>query len=339
MLTIREWNRHHTAVLPPSRPDFDLSANVQKSRCEGLCEAHLRSSDSAAIKAERPNSVRRRFGLVTESRWVYGLHPDPPGPPGKELAVPPVISPDGRFYWDGQRWVPLPAAGQVVTPANGSGRRTGGVGVVGGIVVAVVIVFIWIASARNTIDGCPGGSFCVQVTNWSVGSADVTGMIINATDAGCSHPDVTLHLWDHNNAKVRDFQFGAGDLANRTKRSWNTHMVGFLYIDEPVESNVTRISADVTCSDQHNKQKRGREQPPDPGCHDSHTRPAPLRRAYGRPPDHRGSRRSTLLRGYKTTPQRSPGPSPALPPRRIPVPDRLHPLSGTPQPQAVRRHL
>jgi len=25
-----------------------------------------------------------------------------------EPPLPPQVSPDGRFYWDGQRWVPMP---------------------------------------------------------------------------------------------------------------------------------------------------------------------------------------------------------------------------------------
>jgi hypothetical protein len=27
---------------------------------------------------------------------------------GAEPPPPPQVSPDGRFYWDGQRWVPMP---------------------------------------------------------------------------------------------------------------------------------------------------------------------------------------------------------------------------------------
>lgn len=42
---------------------------------------------------------------------------EPPPPPA------PKVSPDGRFYWDGERWVPLPNSG---APARGPKYGRGG---------------------------------------------------------------------------------------------------------------------------------------------------------------------------------------------------------------------
>jgi hypothetical protein len=94
------------------------------------------------------------------------------------------------------------------------------------------------------------GDFAVTVDNtWAVGSADVTGTITNG-GPGCTDPEITLHLRDHNGAIVREFTFGAGELAADQHKKWSTHMISFLS-DAPVESNVTTIDADATCADKH----------------------------------------------------------------------------------------
>ena len=171
---------------------------------------------------------------------------------------PPTVSPDGRFYWDGQRWVPLPAAGKTsdgqTAPSTAQASSNSGCGPVALALVVIaigIVIIVAVESARNSAANCPSGQFCVTVTHWQSGSADVSGTIINATGSGCSDPEITLHLSDHNNAKVRDFTFGAGDLANDATRNWTTHMVGLLYVDLPAEPNVTQITADAVCADQH----------------------------------------------------------------------------------------
>ena len=39
---------------------------------------------------------------------------------GRQPAPSPVISPDGRFWWDGREWRPLPDAGPRPTPPTAS---------------------------------------------------------------------------------------------------------------------------------------------------------------------------------------------------------------------------
>jgi hypothetical protein len=95
-----------------------------------------------------------------------------------------------------------------------------------------------------------GNPFTVKVTSWTTGSADVAGTIQN-DDVGCSDPEITLDLRDHNDAIVRSFTFGAGDLAAGAHRPWSTHMVGLLMIDDPVPSGVTSITASAECVDKH----------------------------------------------------------------------------------------
>jgi hypothetical protein len=107
-------------------------------------------------------------------------------------------------------------------------------------IAGVVLVAVW----------C-GGSFKVTVTKWSAGSSDVSGWIENDTGSGCTDPEITLTMRDHNSAIVREFTFGAGDLASRSKRDWTTHVVGLLMVDEPVPANVTSITGAASCADQH----------------------------------------------------------------------------------------
>jgi hypothetical protein len=106
-----------------------------------------------------------------------------------------------------------------------------------GIVILLAVIF--------------SGQFEVTVTTWSAGSSNVRGSIENKTQSGCTEPEITLHMRDHNGAIVQEFTFGAGDLAKGQKRDWTTHVVGFLGIDAPVPSNVTSITADATCADKH----------------------------------------------------------------------------------------
>lgn len=162
--------------------------------------------------------------------------------------APPTVSADGGFYWDGQQWLPREEAPAREAPARDTTAQWGCVVV---IILGVLGAAIWGASQHATGVDCPSGQFCVTVDHWQVRSSDVSGKITNATGRGCSDPEITLHLLDHNDAIVRDFTFGAGDLANGAERNWTTHMVGLLYVDAPVESNVTHITVDATCADQH----------------------------------------------------------------------------------------
>ena len=93
--------------------------------------------------------------------------------------------------------------------------------------------------------------FDVEVTKWSPGSSSVSGSIQNNGYMGCTDPEITLRFQDHNDAIVDTFTFGAGDLAAGSKRDWTTHMVGLLFVDSPVPSTATSVTADATCADQH----------------------------------------------------------------------------------------
>ena len=151
--------------------------------------------------------------------------------------TPPELSPDGKFYWNGTSWMPMPLAPTKTEGSLGTGCA---------VITIILLVFMVLAIASNC-----GAGFTVTVDpTWTSGSADVSGTIVNGSRAACSDPEITLHLRDHNGAKVRDFTFGAGELAQGQTRKWSTHMVWALF-DAPVESNVTAIDADAECVDKH----------------------------------------------------------------------------------------
>lgn len=53
---------------------------------------------------------------------------------------PPVVSPDGKFYWDGQRWLPLHEAPQPSKPVEGKASRDlREIGLVLGVITLVLI--------------------------------------------------------------------------------------------------------------------------------------------------------------------------------------------------------
>jgi len=61
----------------------------------------------------------------------------------------PQISADGKFYWDGQRWVPMQqAAPMQVRPTSHRGRNFG-LGCVGLIVLVIVLAVIGNNSSKN----------------------------------------------------------------------------------------------------------------------------------------------------------------------------------------------
>jgi hypothetical protein len=152
-----------------------------------------------------------------------------------EAPTPPELSPDGKFYWNGTAWMPLPVA--AIKPTEWGVRA---------VITIILLGLVLIAIASNC-----GAGFTVTVDpTWTSGSADVSGTIVNGSKAACSDPEITLHLRDHNGAIVRDFTFGAGELAQGQTRKWSTHMVWALF-DAPVESNVTAIDADAECVDKH----------------------------------------------------------------------------------------
>ena len=61
---------------------------------------------------------------------------------------PPQLSPDGKFWWDGQRWVPVQQAQSAQRPANvGCVTHTTCITVVAlGVGLIVVLLFVGIIS-------------------------------------------------------------------------------------------------------------------------------------------------------------------------------------------------
>jgi hypothetical protein len=92
-----------------------------------------------------------------------------------EQPPPPQVSPDGRFYWDGQRWVPMPAQAQQPAPPlatavpappfgyeikkTGHGWRNAALGCVGIVALLFLIPFcVGLAGLSTTRSSSLGGS-------------------------------------------------------------------------------------------------------------------------------------------------------------------------------------
>jgi hypothetical protein len=98
---------------------------------------------------------------------------------GAQQPPPPQVSPDGKFYWDGQRWVPMQqAAAQPVVPQPAAARSHRGrnLAILAAVLVGLAILGIalgghsnkntlkWDVSGRAIRTSQVGGSDAVQLT-------------------------------------------------------------------------------------------------------------------------------------------------------------------------------
>jgi len=122
---------------------------------------------------------------------------------------PPQVSPDGRFYWDGQRWVPFQQAAAPPPllaqpqPQSHTGRNLA-LGCLGVLIVGVIIAVAaaggshgsttlnWTVDGRHTSQSVVGGSDAFQVTVTNNGS-DASDLIlyVNSGDDWLKHHVVT----------------------------------------------------------------------------------------------------------------------------------------------------
>jgi hypothetical protein len=116
----------------------------------------------------------------------------------------PQISADGKFYWDGQRWVPMQQAAPVPAQATSHRGRNLGLGCVGLIVLVIAIGVIgsnssknqpalkWDVSGRHTSTSTVGGTDALQVTVTNNGSAASNLILyLNAHDDWFKHHVIT----------------------------------------------------------------------------------------------------------------------------------------------------
>lgn len=88
-------------------------------------------------------------------------------PPGQ-----PQISADGKFYWDGQRWVPMQQAAPMQAQARSHRGRNLGLGCVGLIVLVVVIAVIGSNASKNQ-----------PALKWDVSGRSITSSTVGGSDA------------------------------------------------------------------------------------------------------------------------------------------------------------
>lgn len=110
-------------------------------------------------------------------------------PPG------PQISPDGRYYWDGARWVPRYPP-QAPAPKRSTGRTSGTLAIVAITVVVVVVVAIfggiaWFVTHQSCTEGYAGTD--LQVTAEGVHAHDFCQGFKNSNSSAydLDQPDTT----------------------------------------------------------------------------------------------------------------------------------------------------
>lgn len=146
------------------------------------------------------------------------------------------MSSDGRFYWDGQRWAPMPTE---VKKGMGVGScLLAGVGS-----LALIMVFGLCAAAL----GGPGES--VTVKSWRAGDSYVTGTFQNG-GTPCSHLEVHLKSVDHNGAVVDEATIPVGDVAAKATGSWSGHFTELLGGNHDLSPVVTAVNGSLYCADQ-----------------------------------------------------------------------------------------
>src|SRR5205814_6167924 len=84
----------------------------------------------------------------------------------------PQISADGKFYWDGQRWVPMQQAAPIQAHPTSHRGRNLGLGCVGLIVLVIVIAIIGSNTSKNQ-----------QALKWDVSGRQTTTSTVGGTDA------------------------------------------------------------------------------------------------------------------------------------------------------------
>ena len=151
--------------------------------------------------------------------------PAPTPEVSSQPAAPPQLSPDGKFYWDGQRWVPMPAAAAPATPVApakpGANRLAGGMVLAGGAIAIVGCFLPWISASAFVVtiskDGIssPDGQIIAGLATFSV----LFGLLMLARRVGLVVPIVVLLL-----AAVAMWVVSAdyGDLNNRVASLTNS---------------------------------------------------------------------------------------------------------------------
>lgn len=156
---------------------------------------------------------------------------------------PPTLSPDGKFYWDGARWVPVPVAPVIVQArksALGQGCLIGGLLLLG--------LFVVIEIRAHT--GPP--AFTATVDPWHPGDAVIGGRVTNQAGYGCTHTTIHLAWYDHNGNRVRSENPDVGDTQPGRTTSWTAGLSTLGIIPDPIpDSAVTLSVLNVTCEDSH----------------------------------------------------------------------------------------
>lgn len=132
---------------------------------------------------------------------------------------PPPISPDGKYYWDGTRWVPRYAPSAVAIAPRDRGVATLGVGLVVafGVVGLLVVAGLAIRANQSCTVGVAGTD--LQVTAVGGGSSDFCQGFVNGEGSSAysvDQPDTTGTLMCRYHAGGPSFVNGA-DITVRDK--------------------------------------------------------------------------------------------------------------------------
>ena len=143
--------------------------------------------------------------------------------------APPQVSPDGRFYWDGRAWQPMP--GRTPTAAKPLTGLNRGCLIAGGIVAAIIIVAIAVAAlSRQPAPDLNLDTELRATTQSTVGGT--TGFQVTVTDKGGPVKNLAIYVNGKDNWLDHNVVTSSGDC--QADRSLGRFLCGELDPGAPV---------------------------------------------------------------------------------------------------------
>lgn len=159
--------------------------------------------------------------------------------------APPQHSPDGKWWWDGARWVPA-------QPGPFGARRRAG------LPAPAIAALIALALVAGGISIVLRPSDYATTFSYHPGDGHLSGKATNNTGQGCSHFTVHAKFYDNNDALIDndalingEFQQDIGQVGAGRSQDWSADMTVYGAVPYSLPRSVSRADSWATCEDQH----------------------------------------------------------------------------------------